>query len=344
MGVMYTGKGRKGQFRGKKVMLVGYDLFRELYRVWDGRKVIAGVRNVRFNPYVVGKAAHPERNVKWDEDEAEGESESNDVESDVEETGTTPTTSTDETTTHTQENTTQTHDDDEAYDNVDDESQSSSHKGQGEYGGSPGGDSYDQKHTDTRDSFSTKDINPTSTAAPHPTDTTPQTPNKALRHAHALTNASDPQTHHERRAYEESEQPSKGRTWEQSDRITEANIVQESKRIRREAHTQPSRPHTELKRERKAAVVQGLEGVRVRILAREWGDEWAEKTYGVGWESKVREGIVKQKCNPKERLKVRKQPKPSHFVQFEDRLEKMLDSEIVKHKASEGGPYCLPEI
>ena len=47
------------------------------------------------------------------------------------------------------------------------------------------------------------------------------------------------------------------------------------------------------------------------------------------------------KCAPKERLRVKKQPKPSHFVQFEDRLERMLDSEINKYKVSEG-EYAMP--
>jgi len=74
MGVMYVGKGvGKGNYRGKRVMLLGYDVFKELYRVWDGRKVIPNVRNVRFNPHIVGKEAHPPRVVEWD-DETEGES------------------------------------------------------------------------------------------------------------------------------------------------------------------------------------------------------------------------------------------------------------------------------
>ena len=79
----------------------------------------------------------------------------------------------------------------------------------------------------------------------------------------------------------------------------------------------------------------------MRVPAREWGGEWAEKTYGEGWARKVREGIVKSKCSHKERVKVKRQPKPSHFVQFEDRVEKMLDSEITKYKVSEG-EYVMP--
>ena len=94
-------------------MLVGYDLFRELYRVWDGRKIISGVRNVRFNPYIVGKPAHPERSVEWDEEVDEGESESGNV--DVDETDTTPNTTTDTTDTDTptthEQDTAQTHND-----------------------------------------------------------------------------------------------------------------------------------------------------------------------------------------------------------------------------------------
>jgi len=75
-GVMHIGKkDGKGSMPGKIVTLVGYDIHRELYRVWDGHRVIAGVRNARFNPRKIGplKGAPEESNsVRWN-DESEGE-------------------------------------------------------------------------------------------------------------------------------------------------------------------------------------------------------------------------------------------------------------------------------
>jgi len=64
MGVMHIGKeGGKGAMPGKLVKLVGYDIHRSLYRVWDGKKVIEGVRNVRFDPSRVGEPLGPQ--VEW---------------------------------------------------------------------------------------------------------------------------------------------------------------------------------------------------------------------------------------------------------------------------------------
>jgi len=77
-GVMHIGKkDGKGSMPGKIVTLVGYDIHRELYRVWDGHRVIAGVRNARFNHTKVGPLRQvPEEiessSVRWN-DESEGE-------------------------------------------------------------------------------------------------------------------------------------------------------------------------------------------------------------------------------------------------------------------------------
>jgi len=77
-GVMHVGKkDGKGSMPGKIVTLVGYDIHRELYRVWDGHRVIAGVRNARFNPRKVGPLKESETtldndSVIWN-DQSEGE-------------------------------------------------------------------------------------------------------------------------------------------------------------------------------------------------------------------------------------------------------------------------------
>jgi len=334
MGVMYTGKGRKGEIRGKKVMLLGYDLFRELYRVWDGRKVIAGVRNVRFNPYIIGKKAHPARTVAWDEDVSEGESsmKNDDVDANVDDTHS-------HTRTHPQAQDKERKLDSEQDSTIDTHD---TYQSEGEYEGEGEGNSRDHKHTPTQDSqedsLPTQDIDTSQAETPHPTTNPNNThsQDRELGQSHP-TDPSDPQAEHVGRGYREKTEPSKGRTWEQSDRVTEANIVR-GKRERRQALTTTPRPHSELKLEREVVAVQELEGVEVRVPASAWGEGWAEKTYGEGWENKLRIGVVKEKCAPKDRLKIRRQPKPSHYVQFEDRLEKMLDSEINKYKVSEIEP------
>jgi len=75
-GVMHqTTSNGKGSMPGKLVTLVGYDIHRELYRVWDGQRVIAGVRNARFDPRKVGPLKEKKAqlsNVLWN-DESEGE-------------------------------------------------------------------------------------------------------------------------------------------------------------------------------------------------------------------------------------------------------------------------------
>ena len=74
-GVMHIGKkDGKGTMPGKVVTLVGYDIHRELYRVWDGKRVIPGVRNARFNPRKIGPLTGEIPAIAWS-DESEGERE-----------------------------------------------------------------------------------------------------------------------------------------------------------------------------------------------------------------------------------------------------------------------------
>jgi len=74
-GVMHIGKkDGKGAMPGKLVTLVGYDIHRELYRVWDGQRVISGVRNARFNTRKIGPLSNTPPEIAWS-DESEGETE-----------------------------------------------------------------------------------------------------------------------------------------------------------------------------------------------------------------------------------------------------------------------------
>lgn len=320
MGVMFTGKGRKGEYRGKRVMLVGYDLFRELYRVWDGRKVISGVRNARFNPFVIGKDAHPPRVVKWDGEASEGEKVSKNVNEYEHDTP-------NHTQTQIHEHS-QTHDDEDQKYDADDEPLHNTHKtdgqqDEGEYVGQEAHHSLDSKHSTVQ----------TQADAHHPTTTTTHDAQTGLGEPNDSLDPTDPQATHDRRAYHESQAPSKGRTWEQSDKVTEANIVH-TKRDRKQVALDTESP-SELKETKMTPTLSEIEGITVKVPARAWGEEWAKGKYGEGWEHVVRTGVVKEACSPQDRLKVRKQKKPTHFVQFEDELEKMLDSEIRKYKVNQ---------
>ena len=282
LGVMYIGKQvGKGNYRGKRVMLLGYDVFRELYRVWDGRKVIAGVRNVRFNPNVVGKEAHPPRGVEWDDEKSEGES-SNAEQLEQTETETEP-----------------------------------EHEVEGE------SKEYEEKHgvSDDTGPDSYPPIDSESQVVDEDDGVTPVT----------TMSAQDPSADHPSRRYREGDAPHKGLTWEQSDKVTSANIVR-GKRERKE-RTIAAPPTQPVRTKKVVKEVASLEDVKVVVPAVAFNELWAKEEYGDKWQEAKRTGKVLKPCDKSERLKVRKQPKPSHFVAFDDGLvEKMLDSEIKKYR------------
>eukprot|EP00808_Paulinella_micropora_P019705 g69814.t1 len=72
-------------------------------------------------------------------------------------------------------------------------------------------------------------------------------------------------------------------------------------------------------------------GMSVEVPAKEWGWNWAKKTYGPEWKSKTRKG-VEGECDP---IRKGKKLQPAHFVRFEgeeteNEVERMLDTEILK--------------
>ena len=293
LGVMYIGKQvGKGNYRGKRVMLLGYDIFKELYRVWDGRKVINNVRNVRFDPNVVGKSAHPPRGVKWDDEESEGES--NDT--------------------------------------------GQLEQPHNEPGPEVEGESIEHKEKQEDGCTTDPDSDPPSDSKAELVD------NQEDGHIPVTSlEAQDPAAEHPNRKYVEGDAPNKGLTWEQSDKITTANIV----RGKREAKKRT--PVTQPVLEKKAATIAApLKSIRVRVPAVAFGEDWAKEEYGDSWQSVKRDGKILEPCQKGERLKVRKQPKPSHFVEFDDgQVEKMLDSEIKKYRIDSIKPVGeleLPEV
>ena len=283
MGVMYVGKNvGKGNYRGKRVMLLGYDVFKELYRVWDGRKVIPNVRNVRFNPNIVGKEAHPPRVVEWD-DETEGES-IDKVQSDQPE--------------HEPEL-----------------------EAQGEQVELVEPEPEHEVKDDTGPDFNIPFDSKSSQTEPLGDEVLPPVESFGTQ---------DPSTNHPSRRYVEEKGPTKGLTWEQSDRVTTANIVRGKREVKERTSvttvTEPVKPKV-------APVVIPLSGVRVVVPAAAFGENWAKKEYGELWKDAKRTGTVLEPCEKSKRLKVRKQPKPSHHVSFDDGVnERMLDTEIRKYK------------
>jgi len=294
MGVMYVGKGvGKGNYRGKRVMLLGYDVFKELYRVWDGRKVIPNVRNVRFNPHIVGKEAHPSRVVEWD-DETEGESIDN-GQSDQPD-----------------------HEPEQEPDH-EPEQEAQGEQNELELKQEVGDDTcpdfniqLDSKHSQT---------NPSGDEV-QPVD---------------AIGTQDPAVDHPSRRYVERMVPTKGLTWEQSDKITTANIVR-GKREMKERISDTGGTQT-AKQPRVIPEVVPLSGTRITVPATAFGEGWAKEEYGERWREAKRSGTVLEPCEGNKRLRVRKKLKPSHIVSFDDgEIERMLDTEIGKYKVSTVSP------
>eukprot|EP00808_Paulinella_micropora_P019760 g28874.t1 len=55
-------------------------------------------------------------------------------------------------------------------------------------------------------------------------------------------------------------------------------------------------------------------GMSVEVPAKEWGWNWAKRTYGPEWKSKTRKGVVEGECEP---IRKGKKMQPAHFVRFE---------------------------
>jgi len=316
MGVLHVPKTkvRKGEYRGKKVILVGYDLFRELYRVWDGKKIISGVRDVRFNIHKIGKQAHPPKLVSWDNDDSEGENENA-----SEQPHTTPQESPPQSPPQSPKSphnvnsdhpTTQFDEAEGEIENVDVNANENEHACENDH--------VEKNTLDNKNTYTSPEPH-----YPQQSHTEHKIKPQEHRNEHDPT---DPLKIHERRAYEEKSPPSKGLTWEQSQRVTESNIIPGT---RQRKVVERFTPSNEPKREKREA--QELIGKVVRVPARAWGDGWAKKKYGEGWESIVRVGVVSRVCDPRDRLVVRDRPQPTHIVKFEDEEERMLNSEILKY-------------
>jgi len=202
--VMYIGKTvGKGNYRGKRVILLGYDIFRELYRVWDGKKV-SSVKDVRFNPDIVGKSAHPPKGVQWDSQESEGESvdkkQVEKLEADPE------------------------------------------HSDEGEL------------DRETKNVSSDSGLPIDSQVDPTVEEHRGATPTVSL-------DAQDPAADHPSRRYAEGKAPTKGLTWEQSDRITPDNIVRGKREHKVRTQATPELKAEPSKKQTKDIV--NLAGIRV---------------------------------------------------------------------------------